>query len=191
MDADASVPHPPDDSPLDPDLRDLLAVASSFTHALNESGAFDNVSERQAERVEAAMALIERGDPASRRIAYLQLLDLLLAEPERFRDALTALHDQLAAAQLPAPPNTPAAPPPAALDVLVVSPRVSRAVDQLGSSPVTRWLDGHLYVGASADHLYRVVTIDYDQRHERAFLTTTEQEQWMLLLSELATSQAA
>ena len=169
MDASSSVPQPPDDpaAQLDPDLRDLLNIASSFTHALSESGAFDDLTERQAEGVESAMQLITPGDPASRRIAYLQLLDLLLVEPVRFRDALTALHDQLAAAPLPAP-ATPVAPVAPQLDTLFVSPGVVRDLHQFVAAPVTRWIDGTLYIGMTADHFHRVTLIEYDGPHECA-----------------------
>lgn len=187
MDAATSVPQPPNDSLLDPDLRDLLAVASSFTHALSESGAFDDLSERQAEHFDTAMALTDRGDPGSRRIGYLQLLDLLLADPERFTHALAALHDQLAAADLPAPAA--AAPGVPQLDKLFVSPAVARDLRQLAAAPVTRWIDGQLYVGSSADQFERVQGITYDQPAGRAWLTTGDRTQWLVLLAEVAASQ--
>lgn len=185
MDASTSVPQT--DPPLDPDLHNLLSVAERFTHALSEGGAFDTFDERQAERYEAAMALIERGDIGSRRIAYLQVLDLLLGEPERFTQALTALHDQLAAVSLPAPDSLVQP----QLDTLFVSSGVVRDLHQLNAPPFTRWIDGTLYIGASADHFQRVMGIDYDGAHQRAWLTTSESEQWLVLLSELAASRAA
>jgi hypothetical protein len=188
MDATPSVPHPPDSPSLNPDLHDLLSTASSFTHALSEGGAFDGLTEREYERYEAAMALIERGDPPSRRIGYLQLLDLLLAEPSRFTGALTALHDRLAAVALPVPAVLPAVPQ---LDTLFVSPGVVRDLHQLVAPPLTRWIDGTLYVGSSAAHFERVREITYDQRHQRAWLDTADETQWLVLIGELAPRQAA
>lgn len=173
MDAATSVPQPPDSSPLDPDLRDLLSTASSFTHALTESGAFDNLTEREAERYEATIALIERGDLPSRRIAYLQLLDLVLAEPGRFTGALTALHDRLAAAQFPV--SDVVSPRSPQLDTLFVSPGVAHDLHQLAAPPLTRWIDGALYIGSSAEHFERVHQITYDQSHGCAWLTTADE----------------
>lgn len=209
MDASTSVPQPAAPSadstapPLDLNTRNLLLVAERLMHALSEGGAFDSFEEHAAERFDAAMTMSERGDPASRRTAYLTLLDLLLAEPSRFRDALTDLHDQLAAAPLPSPADRwpdfaatanavlDAAERRAPFDTLVVSPLVALSVGHLTTPPVTRWIDGTLYIGASADRFYRVVTIDYDGPHERAFLTTAEHEQWLVLLHELAPRQGA
>lgn len=192
MDASTSVSQSapsPNDSALDPDLRDLLSTASSFTHALSESGAFDDLSERETERFDATMALLDRGDPGSRRIGYLQVLDLLLADPERFTEALTTLHDQLAAADLPDPAPIPPASP--QLDTLFVSPGVVRDLHPLVAAPVTRWIDGQLYVGSSAEQFERVQGIAYDQAAGRAWLTTGDRTQWLVLLGEVAAGRAA
>lgn len=194
MDASPSVPQPeqlPTDEPLllDPSLRDLLNLVSSLTHALSESGAFDDLSERQAERVDAAMALIARDDPSARRVAYLQLLDLLLAEPERFRTVLTTLHDQLAAVTLP--PPIPAPQPLPHIDTMIVSPSIAQHLRQLTAPPVTRWIDGQLYISASGEQFERVHHTDYDRAHERAWLTTADGTHWLVPIPELAASRAA
>lgn len=199
MDAHESVPQPAApsaDSAAPPEStltdREFLALIDGFFAALRVGGIFDDLDVEQAGRYEAGMRAIASEHPVSRRIGYRLLMEAALCEPRRVAGAMERLWARLEVLRTPPPaaarPPTRAADP---LETVLVSREVAFRAEQLLVSPVTRWIDGALYVGASLDVLHRVVSRRQERVQPWVWLLTAEHELWLLSPEELAQGHAA
>lgn len=198
MDAHESVPQPqpaPESTHAQPlDAAAILALTGHLCDVLRDGGAFDDLPSDQAARVRVGLVASASDSLDERRVGYGLILEVMAARPDAIARAMQRLRARLLALLLPEPsadlpPGPPAAP--LLVDVLLVSPRVAHTVDLLLGSPVTRWIDGTLYIGASPDRLYRVIRTDADWQHRRIWLTTADHELWLVTLDELTPPAAA
>ena len=202
----APLPHP-----LAPAAEILLTAAANLCSALMLGDITDCLNYEATGLYEAGSAALLSPNPYTRRVGLLNLLQAFVDQPEAVSAAIEELQEALAKvslmpASLPATDASPAWPEFAAtvnalldaaergtpdlLAVVVVSPRVAGHAAALSRPPVTLWIESELYVGSSRDKLHRALSITQD-REQRVWLRTIDDELWLLAASEIAPRPAA
>lgn len=157
--------------------QDLLIAATDLCYALKLGGIADHLNEEGSRRFAGANAMLDSAHPATLRDGLLTALHVLIKQPPSVTAALTQLHDAIAELLLPRASlpsaDAPADPwpdfiqtvdqvlkaadermatiAPAPLTTLLVSPQIAVRAAALTSPPVTLWIEGELYIGASRD----------------------------------------